>query len=240
MDAISCDSGFRGFSVIAPTYAKNDEACKSTDRIYVYLYRKSWCRHQAALSHEHHDQCSNKRNSNGFFWSLRNWNQQTTTFPRNDHCKQTTVTQSQRATLGFSLGQHARGSIWVVQYRGCSTQGSLTSISCRHQMLDQHESQGKICNCSKRCILYLHFRTTTGFPAFLSHLQISAICSCMKSRVLDTNLAMLHDWGWSFMIQTPSLAKVEVLCASRCNTRAAAATRSAPAEPWRKVSMKCS
>ena len=25
-----CDSGFRGFSVIAPTYAKNDEAYTST------------------------------------------------------------------------------------------------------------------------------------------------------------------------------------------------------------------
>ena len=49
--------------------------------------------------------------------------QKTTTV--NKRRRNTTV--KTRATLGFSLGQHARGSIWVVQDRGCSPQRSLTS-----------------------------------------------------------------------------------------------------------------
>ena len=200
--------------------------------------------HQAVLSHEHHDQCSKKRNSKRIF-DLRkiDTNKLYTTFPENDHCKQTTsfspVTTSNAGFLSWPAcqGFHLGGPISRLQH---PTQPDIWRLSC--QLLDQHESQGKICNCFKRKVVFylITCPTTTGFPAFLAHLIISAICSFMKSRVLDTNLAMLHDYGWSFMIQTPSLAKVEVLCASRCNTRAAAATRSAPAEPWRKVSMKCS
>ena len=102
---------------------------------------------------------------------------------KNDHCKQTTSFSravSLRATLGFSLGQHARGSIWVVQDRGCCTQRSLTSEDCHVSCLHQHESQGQFsATVSKeKCYICHHLPYHNRFfRHFLSHLNISAICS---------------------------------------------------------------
>ena len=178
VSVMHCDSGFRGFSVIAPTYAKNDEAYKSTARIYVYLYRKSWCRHQAVLSHEHRDQCSKKRNSKGIFdlWGIETNklqpSQKTTTVNKRHR---NTVSTSNAGFLSWPAcqGFHLGGPIWRLQH---PTQPDIwhvmsaawpTWISKQNLQLFQ-----------KKNVNLITYPTTTGFsgifisPQYICHVFV--------------------------------------------------------------------